>query len=312
MTEILADPSIELVVNLTVPRAHVEVDLLALAAGKHVFSEKPFALSRQDGERVVAAARARGLRVGCAPDTVLCSGVQTGRHYIDSGAVGRIIGGSCAFLACGPEGWHPNPAFLYEHGGGPAWDMGPYYLHALITLLGPVRRVCGTASRGFDQRTIGSLPRRGTVMDVQVATHVIGLLEFHSGAVVSVTLSFDMMAGSADYGIQLYGTTGSIHVPDPNYTDGTVRIARRDQHDWVAHQRTHPYVEGARGLGVADMAMAIRTGRAHRANETVAMHAVDILAAIHEAAGSGSYVTLQSTCERPAAIRTDLPEWTLD
>lgn len=308
---LLADPAIELVVNLTVPKAHVDVDLRSLEAGKHVYSEKPFALSRQDGGRVLALAAAKGLRVGCAPDTVLGSGVQSSRHYIDNGTIGRVIGGSCAFLANGPEGWHPNPAFFYEHGAGPAWDMGPYYLHTLITLLGPVRRVCGTASMGFAQRVIGSLPKRGTVINVEVPTHVIGLLEFHCGAVVSVTLSFDMVAGTNDLGIDLYGTEGAIRVPDPNYTDGPVRIARRGLHDWTEYQRTHPYKEGSRGVGVADMALSIRANRQHRADERMAMHAVDILHAIHEAAASGSYVTLTTTCERPAAMRADLPDWNL-
>lgn len=310
--QLLADPAIELVINLTVPKAHVDIDLRCLAAGKHVYSEKPFALARADGERVLAAAAAAGLRVGCAPDTVLGCGVQSSRHYIDAGVIGRIIGGSCAFLAAGPEDWHPNPAFFYQSGGGPAWDMGPYYLHALITLLGPVRRVCGTAHRGHEQRIIGSLPLRGQRIGVEVATHVIGLLEFRSGAVVSVTMSFDMMAGTTDLGIDLYGTEGSMRVPDPNYTDGPVRVARRGLHDWTEYQRTHPYREGSRGVGVADMALAIRTGRPHRADATIAMHAVDILAAIHEAAASGSYVTVGSSCERPAAMRADLPEWTLD
>lgn len=310
--ELLADAGIELVINLTIPKAHTAVDLRCLAAGKHVFSEKPFALTRAAGEEVLDLANRTGLRVGCAPDTVLGCGVQTARGYIDDGMVGRILSGSAFFLGGGAEDWHPSPEFLYQVGGGPMFDMGPYYIHTLITLLGPVRRVSGSASKGWEQRTITSLPKRGTVMQIEVPTHVVAILEFRSGAVITLTTSCDVKGAHSMPHLELYGSEGSIQVPDPNFCDGPVRIARRGLHDLTEYRRTHPYREGSRGVGVADMALAIRTGREHRANADIAMHAVDIMQAVHEASASGRYVELTSTCERPAAMRPDLPDWQLD
>jgi predicted dehydrogenase len=310
--EMLADPAIEIVVNLTIPRAHAEVDLAILRAGKHAFSEKPFAVSREEGKAVIDLAKQKHLRVGCAPDTVMGCGVQTCRKYLDDGLIGRVVAGSAFMLCGGHEGWHPSPEFYYDIGGGPMFDMGPYYLHALITLLGPVKRVSGVANTTFPKRTIGSQPKRGTVMTVAVPTHIVSVLEFVQGAVITLTTSFDVMSAHTMPNIELYGTEGSMQVPDPNGSGGPVRIARRGLHDWVEYQRTHPYREGSRGVGVADMAMAIRSGRPHRANGDLAFHALDIMQAVHEASKTGRYIDLTTTCERPAAMRADLPDWTLD
>lgn len=310
--ELLADPAIEMVVNLTVPKAHAPVAMRALEAGKHVYGEKPFALKRSEGEAMVALARKKGLRLGCAPDTVLGCGVQTARKYLDDGLIGKPVGGSAFMLCGGHESWHPSPEFYYEVGGGPMFDMGPYYLHALITLLGPVKRVSGATATTFAKRTITSRAKHGKVMTVEIPTHIVAVLEFTGGALISLTVSFDVKGGHTMPNIELYGTEGSMQVPDPNGTNGPIRIRRAGVHDWVEYNRTHPYKDGSRGVGVADMAQAIRTGRAHRANDAVAMHALDIMQAVHEAAASGRYVELATTCERPAAMRADLPDWTID
>ena len=310
--ELLADPSIQIVVNLTIPKAHAAIDLRILEAGKHVCSEKPFAISREEGKAVVELARKKKLRVGCAPDTVMGCGVQTCRKYIDDGLIGQVVAGSAFMLCGGHETWHPSPEFYYEVGGGPMFDMGPYYLHALITLLGPVKRVSGVANTTFPERTITSQPKHGKKVTVEVPTHIVSVLEFASGAVITLTTSFDIMSGNTMPNIELYGTKGSIQVPDPNGTNGPIRITRRGVHDWVEYERTHPYRDGSRGVGVADMATAIRSGRKHRANDEIAFHALDIMQAVHEASKSGTYVNLTTTCERPAAMRAELPDWTLD
>jgi predicted dehydrogenase len=310
--ELLADPAIRIVVNLTVPKAHAEIDLRILAAGKHVFSEKPFAVTRDQGRAVVELARRKGLRVGCAPDTVLGCGVQTARKYLDDGLIGTVVAGSASMLCGGHEHWHPSPEFYYQAGGGPLFDMGPYYLHALITLLGPVTTVSGATRIAYPTRTIASAPKRGTVMTVEVPTHLVALLGFASGALITLTTSFDVRSAHTMPNLELYGSEGSMQVPDPNNTGGPIRIARRGLHDWTEYARTHPYREGSRGVGVADLAMAIVHGRRHRANDEIAMHALDIMQAVHESAASGARVALATTCERPAAMRADLPEWTLD
>ena len=309
---LLADPAIELVINLTIPQAHAEVNRACLAAGKHVYCEKPFGIDRDEGRAVLVEAAKRGLLVGSAPDTVLGSAVQTARHYIDAGLVGRIIGGSCHMLCGAPEAWHPNPAFLYQRGAGPLFDMGAYYLHTLITLIGPVRRVAAAAATTWTSRTIGSQPLRGQAFAVEVPTHVCALLTFHSGAIVNVTLSFDVRGTSTLPNMELFGAEGSIQIPDPNFCEGDVRINRRDVHAWTTYQPTHGYRTGSRGVGVADMARAIRSGRTHRANGELAMHALDIMAAIAEAAAGAGQVDIATTCERPAAMPLGLSDGEID
>lgn len=309
---LLADPAIDLVINLTVPQAHAPVALAALAAGKHVFGEKPFALTLAEGQAMVAAAAKAGLRLGCAPDTVLGCGVQTARKILDDGLIGKVIGGSAFMLCGGHETWHPSPEFYYQKGGGPLFDMGPYYLHALITLLGPVRRVTSITAVTHATRTITSQPKRGTVVTVEVPTHVVSVLQFASGALINLTVSFDVGGGHTMPNIELYGTAGSMQVPDPNGANGPIKVARRGLHDWTEYQRTHPYREGTRGVGVADMAQAIRSGRPHRADERIAVHALEIMEAIHVASERGTHVDLTTSCERPAAMPVNLPEGTLD
>jgi predicted dehydrogenase len=309
--QLLADPGIDIVLNLTIPAAHAEIDERAIQSGKHAYSEKPFGLTRAQGERVVSAAKAKGRRVGCAPDTVLGGGTQTCRRLIDDGAIGTPIAFIANMLCAGHESWHPSPEFYYQKGGGPMFDMGPYYLHSLITLLGPVRRVTGSTRVTHATRTITSQPKKGTVVPVEVPTHVIGVLEFAAGPIGTITTSFDVRASQAPC-IEVIGTEGTIAVPDPNSFGGPVRIRTPADSGWREVPLSHGHTGNERGLGLADMATAIATGRKHRANDEIAMHALDIMQAIHESSDTGRHVVLGTTCERPSPMVTGLAEGLLD
>lgn len=311
--EILAAPDIDIVVNLTIPQAHADIDCRALQAGKHVFSEKPFGLTVEEGRTILKSAATANRRIGCAPDTVLGAAVQTCRKLLDDGAIGFPVGFTAVMQGAGHEGWHPSPEFYYQKGGGPMFDMGPYYLHALITLLGPVKRVAGLTRTTWTERTIYSEPKKGTKMAVEVPTHITGLLEFHNGAIGTLTMSFDVMATATNPVIEIFGSEGTMHVPDPNQTGGLVQIAAKGEfRNWTEVPHSYPYVKGSRGLGVADLAAAISSGRKHRANAEIAFHALEIMEAVHVSSRDGRHVELTSTCERPAPIRPDLPEFTLD
>jgi predicted dehydrogenase len=300
--DLLSDPSIEIVVNLTVPKVHVEVGLRAIAAGKHVHSEKPLGVTLAEGQALLAAAEARGVRVGCAPDTFLGGAHQTSRALIDAGSIGQPVGGTAFFLCPGHERWHPAPAFYYLQGGGPMLDMGPYYITDLVNLLGPVARVAGMASRLRDRRTITSEPLRGTAIAVEVATHVAGTLQFESGAVVSVGMSFDV-AKHRHVPLELYGTEASLIVPDPNHFGGQIQRAVPGG-DWVDIETTHPYADGNyRSIGVADLAHAIRTGRPHRASGALALHVLEVMEAFGRSSDTGEFVSIASRPPRPEPLQ---------
>ncbi|MDI7277680.1 MAG: Gfo/Idh/MocA family oxidoreductase [Anaerolineae bacterium] len=308
---ILADPEIEIVLNLTIPKAHAEVALQALEAGKSAHNEKPLAIIREDGQRLLEVARARGVRIGCAPDTFLGAGIQTCRKLIDDGWIGEPVA-ACAFMMChGHESWHPDPEFYYKVGGGPMFDMGPYYLTALVALLGPVRRVTGATRITFPERLITSEPRHGTVIKVDVPTHVAGVLEFASGAIATIVTSFDVWHAELPR-IEVYGAEGTLSVPDPNCFGGPVRLRRAGASEWSDIPLTHGYSENSRGIAVADMAYAIRSGRKHRASGELAYHVLDVMHAFHDAAREGCHVELESTCARPAPLPMGLAPWTLD
>lgn len=299
--ELLADPEIKIVVNLTIPAAHTEVNLAALNAGKHVHCEKPLATTREDGKKVIELARKKGLLVGCAPDTFLGGGLQTCRKLIDDGWIGTPVAAT-AFMTChGHESWHPSPEFYYQVGGGPMFDMGPYYLTALVSLLGPAKRVTGSARITFPQRTITSQPKYGKVVDVEVPTHVAGVLDFESGAVATIITSFDIWSANLPC-IEIYGSEGSLVVPDPNGFGGPVKFRMHGQNEWKEIPLVFGYDENSRGVGVADMAHAIVTGGKHRANGDVAYHVLDIMQGVHDAAKEGRHYELNSACERPAAF----------
>lgn len=308
---LLADPSVELVVNLTTPDAHAAVAEAALEAGKSVYNEKPLALTRGEAERLLAMARAKGVRVGCAPDTFLGAGMQTCRQLIDAGAIGTPVAATAFMLNHGPESWHPNPGFYYQPGAGPMFDMGPYYLTALVNLLGPARRVTGMARTTFPEREITSQPRCGERITVRTETHVAGLLEFESGVIGTIITSFDAWAHTLPR-IEIYGERGTLSVPDPNTFGGPVRMRLAGEADWREMPLTRGYTANSRGLGVADMAHALRCGRAHRASGELAAHVLDLMHAFLEASATGRHVEIRSRCARPAALPAGLPARVLD
>jgi predicted dehydrogenase len=298
--ELLGDPGIEIVLNLTVPKAHAEVNLAAIAAGKHAYTEKPLAVTREDGRRTLDAARTAGRRLGCAPDTVLGGGLQTCRKLIDDGAIGVPVAAVAFMPSHGAESWHPDPEFYYKPGGGPLFDMGPYYLSALITLLGPVARVSGAARISFPERLITSQPHRGQKIIVETPTHVVGTLEFAAGPIGTLLTSFDIWAANLPR-IEIYGSQGSLSVPDPNGFGGAVQLWRPET-KWQEIPLTHGQAENSRGLGLADMAQAIRAGRPHRANGELGFHVLDVMHAMLESAREGRRIELSSQCERPAPM----------
>ncbi len=309
--ELLADPEIQIVVNLTIPNAHASVASAAVAAGKSVHNEKPLTITRQDAQALLKAADAKGLRVGSAPDTFLGAGIQTCRKLLDDGWIGQPVAAT-AFMTChGHEGWHPDPEFYYKLGGGPMFDMGPYYLTALVALLGPVRRVTGSTRMSFPQRTITSKPKYGTKVKVEVDTHVAGVMDFANGAIGTIITSFDVWSANLPR-IEIYGTTGSLSVPDPNTFGGPVRVRRAGASEWSEVPLTHGYAENSRGIGVADMAYALRSGRAHRASGELAHHVLDVMHAFHDASRQGRHVELASSCQRPAPLPLNLLPGTLD
>jgi predicted dehydrogenase len=309
--ELLRDPTIEIVVNLTIPAAHVEVGLMALQAGKHVHSEKPLALTTSQARSLLEAAEKRGLRVGCAPDTFLGGSHQTCRKLIDEGAIGQPVAGTAFFMCPGHERWHPNPGFYYAQGGGPMLDMGPYYITALVNLIGPVARVSGSTSRVRSERVISSEPLKGTKIDVEVATHIAGTMEFVSGAIVSIATSFDVPK-HRHTPIELYGTEASLIVPDPNYFGGSIQIALPGQ-DWVDRPSGHAYGDGNyRSIGVADMAHAIRTHRPHRASGELALHVLEVMEAFETSSRLGRHVSIETRPERPQMLPTAFSVGALD
>lgn len=296
--ELLLDPSIEVILNLTVPAAHAEVSLRALLAGKSVYGEKPLAVEWSDGLRIMETAREKQLRVGSAPDTFLGSAQQTARAALDEGEIGQPLAAHCFMLTSGVESWHPNPGFYYKWGGGPMFDMGPYYLSALVNLFGPVRRVTGSTALNRPERTITSQPFAGRVIQVEVPTHVVAVLEHRNGVIATLTTSFDVRATSLP-NIEVYGTEGSMIVPDPNSFGGDVEIRRTGQKRWLRQKSRFGYSENSRGLGLADMATAMRTGAPHRASGELALHVLEIMHAVITAAKEGRHIVLTTAVERP-------------
>jgi predicted dehydrogenase len=309
--ELLHDPSVDIVVNLTIPAAHVDVGLQALNAGKHVYSEKPLGMTTSQSQTLLDAARRFGLRIGCAPDTFLGGSHQTCRKLVEEGAIGRPVAGTAFFMCPGHERWHPNPAFYYAEGGGPMLDMGPYYITALVNLVGPVMRVSGMAARARPERIITSEPLKGSRIEVQVATHVAGTMEFESGVVVSIAMSFDVPK-HRHAPIELYGTEGSLLVPDPNRFGGTIETARAGE-NWSEQPTEHSYADGNyRIIGVADLAHALRSGRPHRASGELAQHVLEVMEAFQVSSDRGEHVRIQTRPERPALLPTGLRPGELD
>jgi predicted dehydrogenase len=313
---LLANPALDVVINLTVPDAHYAVSQAILQSGKHVYSEKPLTLSLTDGLALRDLAASRNLRVGCAPDTFLGGAHQQARALIDEGRLGTITAGSAAVMNHGMEHWHPNPDFFFMPGGGPMLDLGPYYLANLINLIGPVKRVAALTWSASPTRTIASEPRRGQTIPVNTPTNIHALLEFANGATVNLSTSWDVWSHKRA-NMELYGSEGSIFLPDPNFFGGTVEFAGRDGRIAPVAAWDHPFgrtnfttqsgeaMANYRAAGLADMAAAIREGRDQRCSIERTLHGVEVMTAVLQSGETGSFVTLQTTCTRPAALSVE-------
>lgn len=302
--ELLADPEIEIVINLTVPGAHYDVCKATLESGKHAYVEKPLSLTRAQGRDLLQTAQAKGLRVGGAPDTFLGAALQTCRKLVDDGAIGQPIAATAFMLGRGVESWHPNPEFFFKPGGGPMFDMGPYYLTALVSLLGPLKRVTGSAQMSFPQRLITSQPLSGQTIVVETPTHIAGIMDFAGGAVGTIITSFDVWAHNLPP-IELHGSEGSLSIPDPNMFSGTVKLYRDGK--WEEVPLTHGYADNSRGIGVADMAYAIGEGRPHRASGELTFHVLDAMHGFLDASQSGKHYLMESPGVRPEALPEKWP-----
>lgn len=304
---VLQDPGVEIVVNLTIPAAHFEVSERILRAGKHVWTEKPLTTDRESATALLELAAGEGLRIGGAPDTVLGAGVQSALRALADGEIGDPRFALALFRSRGPESWHPNPAFLFTPGGGPLFDMGPYYMTSLVLAQGPVASVRAVSTIALDQREIGSGPKAGESFDVTVPTQVSALLTFASGATATAVFSFDT---GADYPpeLELHGSLGSIRMPDPNTFSGVSRVAIRTEDGW--QERVARGAEAGRGLGTLEMARAIRADRPHRLTGELAAHVLDILVSIDEAAASGTVVPLASTTGTVEPLPADFDPYT--
>ncbi|MDD7972210.1 Gfo/Idh/MocA family protein [Roseinatronobacter alkalisoli] len=308
---LLAADDIDIIVNLTVPAAHFSVSQQVLEAGKHVYSEKPFVLTLDEGRALASKAAAKGLRVGSAPDTFLGGAHQLARHLIDNGRVGAITSGTCFVQSPGMEMWHPNPDFFFKPGGGPILDLGPYYISNLVQLLGPVKRVTAMSMSAQAERTITSQPRYGQKIPVETPTTIHAILQFHSGAQVTYCASWDVWQhGHAP--MELYGEHGTLHVPDPNFFGGEVRMTQKAAFTSAGTAWDHPFARANDGVqanyraaGLADMALAILDGRPHRCSLEFSLHVVDVMTAILNAAETGQVLDIATSCERPEALSPD-------
>ncbi|MFC9430134.1 Gfo/Idh/MocA family protein [Streptomyces sp. NPDC056987] len=300
VAELVARADVDAVLNLTIPAAHADVALAALAAGKHVYGEKPFTTTREEAAALLAAAGAGGRRLGCAPDTVLGTGVQTARRAVDDGLIGTPVAATAFMTTAGHERWHPAPEFYYRPGGGPLLDMGPYYLSALVHLLGPVVKVTGAASRPRAEREIGAGPRAGERLGVTVDTHVSGVLQHAGGALTTLLMSFDVQAARLPR-IEVYGTGGSLSVPDPNGFDGPVEL-HGSTGEWETLPVSAGYPGAGRGTGLADLARALAEDRPHRASAELARHVLDIMLTLLDSAREDRALRVASSCARPDPV----------
>ncbi|MEV7069601.1 Gfo/Idh/MocA family oxidoreductase [Streptomyces sp. NPDC093990] len=308
VAELLSSPDVDTVLNLTVPAAHAEIALGAVGHGKNVYGEKPLAAELADARAVLEAADKAAVGVGCAPDTVLGTGVQTARAAVEAGAVGRPLFATAVMVTPGHERWHPHPDFYYTAGGGPLLDMGPYYLSSLVHLLGPVRAVTGASSRLRTERVIGSGPRAGERIPVEVDSHVSGVLEHEGGALTTITTSFDGVATTAAP-IEVHGDRGTLTVPDPNHFDGEVRLLELGAAEWRTLPPSAGYAGAARGVGLLDF-VAADERRAPRASGELALHVLETMTALLRSSAEGRRIELSTSAERPDPVPlTSAEEW---
>lgn len=313
--QLLANPDINLVVNLTVPNAHFDVSEKIIRAKKHVYSEKPFVMSVKDGQSLLQLAEHNGVRVGSAPDTFLGGAHQSARKVIDSGKVGEIKSGRCVYQSSGMESWHPQPDFFFQQGGGPILDMGPYYISNLVQLLGPVAHITAMGSKGFKERVVGCEPRIGERIPVEVDTTVFAVLEFEQGAQVSFSASWDVQADRREE-TWLYGTGGSLSIPDPNSFGGSAMLHNNEEEQEIVpfpslsklnyEDQSGRMVANYRGVGLADMVVAIQQERVHRCNAEMALHVIDVLSGIYESAQTRRFVVPTTRCECPEMLTDEL------
>jgi predicted dehydrogenase len=303
--ELLAADDVDAVVNLTPPLAHADVTGATLESGKAAFSEKPLGVDFAEGVALVTTANQRGLRLGCAPDTWLGPGLQTCRAAIDAGLIGEPVAATGFMLGRGPEWWHPNPDIFYKRGAGPLLDIGPYYLSALVQLLGPATAVTASARITRAKRPILSEPRRGELMTVEVPTHVSASIDFAAGPIATLVTSFDVLA-ARPRNIEVYGTEGTLAVPDPNTFGGPVRVRGATDVEWRELPLRTTSLPERRGIGAADMLWAASSEprRAHRCSGELALHVLELMTGAITAAETGTRVAMTTTCE-PAPL---LPE----
>lgn len=311
MEALFADPEIDIVLNLTRPYEHFAVSMAAIRAGKHVYSEKPLAADLEEGKKLVEAAREMGVMLGGAPDTFLGAGIQTCRKLIDDGFIGEPVG-AAAFMICrGHESWHPDPEFYYKRGGGPMMDMGPYYLTALINLLGGVESVQGNTRKTFEKRVITSEPHREEVIEVEVPTHITGTLNFENGAIGTIITTFDVYyPGQAR--LEVYGTKGTLFVPDPNTFGGPVKLFRPEDGEVREIPLCFDYRENSRALGLADMAKAIAEGRDFRESWQQTYHVLEIMESINKSSTLHTEVKLESVYKRAEPMKNNPVHGILD
>jgi len=305
--QLLADEEIRLVIDLTPPAEHAGVNRKILEAGKHLFTEKPFALEMEDALEILRYAKEHGLYVGAAPDVFLTAPQQNSRLAIDSGLIGRPVYATANMIRYGIEHWHANPFFYYKYGGGPLYDMAPYYLSALINLLGPIREVYAVKGQAFDRRLISSEPHRGEYIDVEVPTHYSGVLTMECGVIVSMNMTFDIYKSNLPM-LEVYGTEGTVHIPDPNMTSGKAKVYRRNDelkktgsniHEVPAPEVYKSVSRYTRGTGVAEMARAILEGRPNRASGDIAVHTLEAIVKLIESGETGKKYVLETSCARP-------------
>lgn len=299
--DLLNDPSVNVVLNLTIPKAHFEVARAAVQAGKHVYNEKPLAVSFNEGKLLLELAAAKGVRVGCAPDTFFGSAHQACRMFVDSGQLGVITGAQAFMLGGGHESWHPNPEFYYKPGAGPMLDMGPYYLTALVNLLGPIKRGTGLTRITSPTRRITSEPRRGEIIEVETPTHIAASYEFESGPIAQMTMSFDVPVHALPH-ILIFGSEGTLNVPDPNGFRGIPTFCRRGSEIWDDIPTGEKYATNSRGVGLLDMVQAIQENRPHRASGALALHVLEAMLTPELSSKSGQEVTFQTTVDRPEPV----------